>query len=272
MASGDTSVREKVLTHAPKKVQAIAEAVREKDIPLYAASLAFYSIISLVPLLIVVLWISGAIVGDDKLARVAEILGKAGSSNAETTKALKRLLDVRAGVGIFSIITGLWPASSYGAGLQRAFNELAPGRRKKLSGLRGRGLLLLALIPVFVVGSLGASFAGTTLLGKGTAATIAGWFLALVLGFGATAVGAGLIYKIFPPTPLQWSSIVKASLVTAAGVSVLSLAFTMYLNLGGNFAQHYATAGVTTFVFAALWIFAANAMLLVGFAVALVED
>jgi hypothetical protein len=54
-------------------------------------------------------------------------------------------------------------------------------------------------------------------------------------------------------------------LVTAAGVSVLTLAFAVILGTGADFKEHYAISGVAGLVLLAVWLFLANALLLVGF-------
>jgi uncharacterized BrkB/YihY/UPF0761 family membrane protein len=56
---------------------------------------------------------------------------------------------------------------------------------------------------------------------------------------------------------------------TATGVSVLSLAFALYLTFGANFQERYASSGIAGIVFLAVWLFGSNAWLLLGYRVAL---
>ncbi|HJP64776.1 MAG TPA: YhjD/YihY/BrkB family envelope integrity protein, partial [Actinomycetota bacterium] len=78
-----------------------------------------------------------------------------------------------------------------------------------------------------------------------------------------------LIYWIFPPMRLGWRPVLTGAATTAGFISVISLAFTLYLSLGANFDQHYATSAVAAFVLLAVWLFLANAMMLVGYKLAL---
>jgi uncharacterized BrkB/YihY/UPF0761 family membrane protein len=130
-------------------------------------------------------------------------------------------------------------------------------------------MALVVLLPVFVLGSLIGSYAGTTLLGKGLALRILGFALALVTGFVATSVGVGLIFRIFPPDRLPWRSILHGTVFSAGTISLLSLLFTVFISLGADFEKHYATSGIAAVILVGVWLFFANALLLVGYLVAL---
>jgi uncharacterized BrkB/YihY/UPF0761 family membrane protein len=96
-----------------------------------------------------------------------------------------------------------------------------------------------------------------------------GWILGLLFGFVGAGVGIALIYRLFPPDPLEWRAIRRGTAVTAAGMSLLSLGFTIYLSVGANFQEHYVTSGLAGVVLLAVWLFASNVLLLVGYKIAL---
>ena len=193
------------------------------------------------------------------MQELARELGRVAPKNIGTDKLVQRIADIGTRLGVVAAITGLWPATAYGSGLRRAFDRLA-GRKEQEAGLRGRGLLLLVLLPVFVVGSLGASFAGTETLGSSTAGKIVGFAVALGTGFLATAGALVLIYRIFPPERMRWGAIARATITTAAGISVLSALLIVFLEFGANFSQHYATSGLAGVVLLAVWLFLANVL------------
>jgi uncharacterized BrkB/YihY/UPF0761 family membrane protein len=124
------------------------------------------------------------------------------------------------------------------------------------------------LLPIFVLGSLIGSYAGTALLGHGVVSRILGIGLAFVMGFAGTAIAVALIYRIFPPERLGWRQIAKATIWSASTISVLSLGFALFAG-SANFQQHYGTAGVAAIVLLGVWLFLANALLLVGYRIAL---
>ena len=82
-------------------------------------------------------------------------------------------------------------------------------------------------------------------------------------------LGLVLIYRIFPPKRLSRRQIRVATLVGAAGISVLSFLFILFVVVGANFQEHYATSGLAGLVLLAVWLFLSNALILTGYRVAL---
>lgn len=253
----------------PRPVRDFIKKARAQDILLYSAALAFYGIVSVIPLTILAMWIVSLVLGDPRTHELAQQLRRIMPESIGADQALERVADLGTRVGIISVITGLWPATAYGSGLERAFDRLSPRADKRLEGLKGRGLFFLVLLPVFILGSLVGSFAGTKALGSSGAAKIVGYAIALATGFVAAAAALVLIYRIFPPQRLRWGQILRATLIAAAGISVLSLVVVLILSLGANFQDHYATSGLAGIVLLAVWLFLSNALVLVGYRVAL---
>jgi uncharacterized BrkB/YihY/UPF0761 family membrane protein len=124
-------------------------------------------------------------------------------------------------------------------------------------------------LPVFVIGSLAGSAAALGLIGHGVAGRIAGVAVAALIGFAGTAIGMALIFRIFPPQPMPLHAVVRGTVWSAATITFLTVAFALVLNVGVNFQQHYATSGIAMLVLLAVWLFLANALLLVGYKLAL---
>jgi membrane protein len=253
----------------PRPVRDFIKKARAQDLLLYSAALAFYGIVSAIPLTIVVMWIVSLLLGDQRTHQLAQELRRITPKSIGADQALERVANLGTRLGVISIITGLWPATAYGSGLERAFDRLSPNADKRLEGLRGRGLFFLVILPIFILGSLIASFAGTKALGSAGAAKIAGYAIALGTGFLATAAALVLIYWIFPPRRLAWGQVLRATLIASAGISVLSLVLVLILSIGANFQDHYATSGLAGIVLLALWLFLSNALVLVGYRLAL---
>ncbi len=240
---------------------------------LFASGLAFYALVSLVPLCIIVLWIVAAVLGDARVQRFAEELKRVAPEGLALDQALERVAELGTQLGIPAVAAALWPATAYGAGLARALQRLAPqpgGEGKtKAKGIRGRILALFILLPLLAIGALAASYVGTQVLGETTAGAILGPVLALATGFLVAAAAIAAIFKIFPPEPLEGRQVLRGTVFTAAGISFLSLAFSLYLTLGADFQERYATSGVAAIVLVAVWLFGSNALLLVGYRMAL---
>jgi membrane protein len=253
----------------PRPLRHVVDHARGQDILLYAASLAFYAVVSVVPLTILVMWIVSVVLGDQRTQQLADQIRKAAPPSIGADQALERVAQLGSRLGLVSIIAALWPATAYGSGLERAFDRLGPRADRSLEGLRGRGLFLVVILPIFILGSLVGSFLGTVALGSGGVARVIGYVLALATGFLAASICLVLIYRIFPPIRLSWHQILRATAVAAAGSSVLSVLFVLFVAVGANFQEHYATSGLAGLVLLALWLFLSNAMILMGYRVAL---
>ncbi len=260
---------ERMEARLPRPLRSIAERAHTNDVLVYAAALAFYAIVSVVPLTILVLWLVSVVLGDDRVRQLATEIGRAAPKNLGADRIVERVAQLGSRLGVVAIITGLWPATAYGSGLERAFDRLGPKGDERLEGLRGRGLFFLILLPVFVLGSLVGSFAGSEALGTKGLARIIGYALALGTGFLGTAVALILIYRIFPPTRLSWKEAFRATLTAATGISVLSFLLVLYVSLGANFEEHYATSGLAAMVLLAVWLFLSNVLVLASYRVAL---
>ena len=273
MARAEVSFGARLERRLPRPLRTLIDELEERDVLLYASGLAFYALVSIAPLVIVIMWIVAALLGDERVHRLADELKRVAPDGLGADQALKRVADLGTQIGLPAVAAALWPATAYGAGLSRAFLRLAPGAaakgRAKSRGLRGRILAFLLLLPAFAVGGLLASYLGTQALGSSTAGAVLGPVIALGTGFVAAFAAIALIYRVFPPDPLQGGQILRATLFTAAGVSVLSLGMSLYLAFGANFQERYATSGIAGIVLLALWLFGTNTLLLLGYRMAL---
>src|SRR5206468_2335263 len=195
---------DRVVPKIPPPLRGIVERAQEDDILLFASGLAFYAVVSVVPLTILVMWVVSLVLGDPRLHQLADQIGRLGPKKLGADQALRRVADLGSRIGIVAIVTGLWPATSYGSGLERAFVRLGPKRGEELPGLRGRALFFLVLMPVFILGSLLGSYAGSRAVTSAGFGKAAGYALALGAGFIGAGAALVLIYRIFPPERLPW--------------------------------------------------------------------
>src|SRR6266536_2377414 len=177
-----TSTVERIEAWLPPPMRNVIERAHTNDVFTYAAALAFYAIVSVVPLTILVLWLVSVVLGDDRVRQLASEVGRVAPKNLGADRIVQRVAQLGSRLGVVATITALWPATAYGSGLERAFDRLGPRRDEKLEGLRGRGLFFLVLLPVFVLGSLVGSFAGSEALGTSGLARVIGYAVALATG------------------------------------------------------------------------------------------
>jgi YihY family inner membrane protein len=257
----------------PGVLRLLIDEVEETDVLLYASGLAFYALVSVVPLVIVVMWIVATILGDERVHEFAQELSRVAPPGLGADKALVRVAALGTQIGLPAVLAALWPATAYGAGLSRAFRRLAPDEharnKAKATGLRGRFLALVVLLPLIAVGGLIASYLGTQVASGSAASGFVGAIVSLTAGFVVAAAAMVIIFRVFPPEPLEGQQVLRGVAFTAAGASVLSLGFSLYLVFGANFQERYASSGIAGIVLLAVWLFATNAWLLLGYRVAL---
>jgi membrane protein len=252
----------------PPRIRAAFRGITTDDTFILAAGLAFYALLSVVPLTIVVLWVVGLIVGDEEVHRTAETIARLAPRNFGADRALIRVAELGTTLGVAALISALWPASSYGSGLRRAFVRMSTSKsRESMQGFRGRGLLVFVLIPAFVIGSLAGAIVVTGIFRQGVDPSLA-WLLGLPGGFLAVAASTAVIYRVFPVEPPPWPANGRASLFVASGVTLLALLLALVVGLGADFEQHYAVSSLAGLVLLAVWLFFSNILLLVGYRMA----
>lgn len=251
--------------------RAVATAKRD-DLFLYSAALAFYGLVSVAPLVVVALWLTSLVVGADQVRIAAVRFAEFAPTAVGADRALQRVAELGTSLGLLALAGALWPATAYGSGLVRVFDRLSMGRPRpaaKALERRALALALVAVVPVLILASLLAAYAGTRVLGDGPVLTVAGFALAFAAGFAVTGAAVTVLYQVFPHAPPPWRANVRGTLAAATGISLLSVGYVAYLRLGTNFEQRYASAALASVVLLGVWLFFANVALLVGYKVAL---
>ncbi len=251
----------------PPPARRIAEEAERHDLLIVAAGLSFYALLSVVPFLVVLVWVTSLLLGDRQVERLAEVARSMAPEDLGADGAVQGVAEAGTRLGVAALLSGLWPATSYGAGLVRALDSVSPSEDREAPGVLGRILMLVALVPLFVIGSLLAATAGTLLLEN----LALGVVLALATGFTGAVVAVALIYRFFAPIRLSWWEIARASPMAAGAIALLSVGLILYMALGANFKEHYAASSVVGLVALALWVFLANVVVLAVYAIVL-ED
>jgi membrane protein len=253
----------------------LAEWKRDK-VPRMAAALAFYTLFSLAPLLVMATAIGGFVyskqdVHERVMAQVREIMGEAGAEGVE------RLLDgfKQSSSGIvatvISLLILLLGASRVFQHLQDAFDtiwEVPP--RPGLSLWKWVQKRLISFLMVLVTGLLLlTSLVATTFLSAVTTyfkGWLSGWDFLWVgvnflVAFLITACVFAVIYKFVPRTKVAWKDVwlgaAIATLLFSIGRSLLGLYFGW-----GMFGSIYGAAG--SLVAILLWVYYSSEILLLG--------
>lgn len=240
------------------------------------AAVAFYTIFSLAPTMILVIAVAGAVLGEAAAtgALMSQLAGLVGTAGAETVQDLILAANrgesgpVAALVGAGTLLVG---ATTVFTELQSALNRIwraqppASSTVAALVTVRLRGLALIGAIGALLVASLLASallagfgsWLSRTLPVLAAVLTLANWLVPWAL----FTVLFALIYRVLPDTHIAWSDVWLGAATTAflfvLGKSLIGL----YLGTSGV-SSAYGAAG--SFVLVLLWVYYSAQILLFG--------
>jgi membrane protein len=236
---------------------------------LMAASVAFYLLLSLVPLALVGIAILGWVLGDTQAqAQVFSFLKGYFPAQYSMLKGLVlQVKESRGTIGLVGIGTLILTASGGFNTLETAINIAwnAPNRNFLMSKLFALGMmvvigtLLVLSLGVTAIVSWAGHFAALGWLAHSTVAHI----LALLVSVGVTTAMFTFIYKFFPNVKSQWKPALLSGAITAVLWEVFKQGYTWYSSSkwGDQSATYGAAAG---FVGLVVWIYYSTSLVLLG--------
>jgi membrane protein len=245
--------------------------------PSMGAAIAYYTMFSLAPLLVIVIAVAGAVFGAEAVQGVivSELSGLIGREGAIFVQGLVRSAsDTGRGLvaGLISGVVLLIGATTVFAELQSALDRIwhVP-EAKKPSGiwalLRARILsfgLILGLGFLMMV-SLAVS-AGVAAFGTWAGGHMPGWEITLqvinmVVTLSITTLLFAMIFKLMPSTPIDWRDVWVGAIVTAVLLEVGKLLIGLYLGKS-SVTESFAAAGSLVVLLA--WVYYAAQIFLLG--------
>jgi membrane protein len=248
-----------------------AKEVKQDQVPLLSAGVAFYSLLALFPAIIAGVSIYGLVADPttvrDQIAKLTETL------SPETADIVgKQLTEVTSGAGgalgvatVIGILTALWSASSgmkaLITGVNLAYDETETRKFVKLRGLA----LLLTLGAMVLMGIALATIVGYPPIADNLP-TVLRWLVAIVrfviLG-GLLVVGLAVLYRYAPDRDKpKWTWVSGGSGIATLLWVLATVGFSLYANFFGNYNKTYgALAGVIILMF---WLFLSAFVVLVG--------
>lgn len=249
----------------------------EDKVPRLAAALAYYTIFSLGPLLLIAISIAGIILGNQKGAR-SQIVGTIGSMvGTQGAEALNTAIDnankgngsiIASAIGIVTLLLG---ASGVFGQLKDALNTIWEVKPKEGLGIMGMlrqrflsfsmvlgtgFLLLVSLVVSAALAALG-KFLGDRLPG--------GAFLWNIINYGITllliALMFALMFRFLPDVEIAWKDVWIGALITSILFIVGQIALGIYLG-SGSVGSSYGAAG--SIVILLVWIYYSGLIFFVG--------
>jgi membrane protein len=247
------------------------------DVPRLGASLAYYTLFAVSPILVIVIAIAGSVFGADAVRGriVTQIDGLIGRQGAEAVQSILQSAH-QSRTGTLAVIIGtitLFIASS-GAflELQHAINKIfrvktdpkkSSIERLLLSRLRSFGLVVsigfLLLVSLLVSAGLAALSARIQHSGFGGPVLLQ--VINLVVALGVMTLLFGMIYRFLPDVRLAWRDVWIGAFVTSLLFSIGKFLIGLYLGQS-SVSSSYGAAG--SIVVLLVWVYYSAQIILLG--------
>ncbi len=250
---------------------------KEDKVPRLGAALAYYTIFSLAPLLIIVIFVAGLVFGQAAAqeALLGQLRGLLGSQGAEM---IQTMIDStrRPAAGLFATVFGL---GTLVLGAIGAFNQLHDAlntiwevkpkpNQRLVDKIRSR---VLSFSMVLVVGfmlmvslALSAGLAATGAFVSAQLPFVAQWLLAVLnfaISFAVITLLFGLMFKYMPDAKIAWSDVWIGAAITALLFTLGKSLIGLYLGQSSTGAA-YGAAGALVILL--IWIYYSAQIFLLG--------
>lgn len=252
----------------------------------FSASLAYYTVFSLAPLLLLILSLAGIFLKDDSYRKdfydqIQHYIGKQGTLQIQSTMNSQDITG-KSGIGLgISIATLLLGASSIFIEIQDSLNTIWRVKAKPKKGwvkmLKNRflsfslivslGFLLLASLLVnIIISAISDKIVAFLphLLGKSIAGVVGATFL-FTVNFAITliviSVLFGIIFKVLPDVKIKWKDVRSGAIFTAILFIIGQYIISLYIQYTAQ-GSVYGTAG--SLIVILVWIYYTAAILYIG--------
>ena len=246
----------------------------DDDVPTHAASLAYYTIFSIAPTLIIAVAVAGSIFGAEAARGEIQhqIQGLVGESGAKVIEDMMASA-AKPGAGLVASLIGIviltFGATGVFSALQTALNHIWGVEPKKTNGVvaflrtrilsfgmvLGVGFLLLTSLVV----SAGISALGAW-LHSGQFERV--WQTAnFLVSFGVVTMLFAMIYKVLPDIKIAWRDVWLGAAVTAVLFNIGKFLIGLYIGKS-SVASSYGAAG--SFAVLLVWVYYSAMVLFIG--------
>lgn len=242
-----------------------------------SASLAYYTVFSMAPLLIVIISLCGLLLGRDAVE--GKVYGQlAGFVGSDTAAQLQQIIKNASLAGksqlavIIGAITLLVGATTVFAEIQDSINMIWGLRPKPKRGwLKMLQNRFLSFSVIVSLGFLLLVSLGITAIIDGFSERLRAYFpevtvvifyiINIVLTLGIVTVIFGVIFKVLPDAEIKWKDVLAGAITTALLFMLGKFAISFYISKS-NVGSTYGTAG--SLVVLLLWIYYSSIILYFG--------
>jgi membrane protein len=245
----------------------LVRSLRGHDLALYAAGVTFFAGIALVPTVLLAVWLTGRLVGPDRVAELGRSLADALPDALGAPQVAEATVAAGLRLPLLGVLAALFPASFYGEGLRRAFVSLTDAD-DTLIGWRGRLLVLplFAAAPVLLLAVLLVTPTLARLFGAGGASVLLGIVLAFLTDWVVLSLALAWVYRVVGPTRPSWLAATWGAAATGSFLAGFVQGFVLFLaiplDLGLPFGGFTVVGGA---VAVGLWLYLLHIIVLVGY-------
>ena len=222
-----------------------------------AAALAYYTIFSIAPLLIIVIAIAGVVFGEDAargqiVGQIQGLVGKDGAQFIQTAIQNANKPQTGAMASIISVVVLLVGATGLFTELQDSLNTIWEVKAKPGRGVNN--MIRLRFLSFAMVIGIGFLLLVSLVISTGLAALVKYFgnilpgvdflwrIVNFVLSFSITTALFGLIFKVLPDVKITWNDVFIGSVITSFLFSIGRFLLGQYLG-NGSFGSTYGAAG-----------------------------
>lgn len=270
-------MEKKLWKRTKEVVKQASQRFSEADPIVYSAAIAFFTLFSLPPILLIIVRVAGQIIGPEAIKgevyrQVAEKIGPQSAGQIQGLLERGRDLGDNLGANILTIALLVFTATVVFNFIKKALNSIWGVKPKPKKGAlkfaldRFMALLLIIVLGVLIVASLLAD----TLINSFTdilADNLFGMasYLALILNTLASylliTVSFALLFKFMPDIKIHWKPVWIGALFT--GLLFTIGKYVIVLIIGStNISSTYGAAGSLAAIL--LWVFYSSVIVLVG--------
>lgn len=252
------------------------QALKDDKVPVLAAGLAFYAMLSVFPALIAAVSIYGLFSDPDQIQRqidsLANVLPQEAASliGAQLETIVEASASALTWTALLAILAALWTASSGAQQLITAVSAAYQQRDDDRGFLQLRAMALVFTLGFIVVGllSLGLIVVIPPLLAD---LGLGGWRWVLSIGrfvilAGVMVLTLAVVYRFAPDRPAEnrpgWTWVSWGAVIATVIWIISSILFTIYVASFGNFGATYGSLGGVIILM--LWFLISGFVVLLG--------
>lgn len=258
-------------------VKGASSRFKEADPIVYSAAIAFFTLFSMPPILLIIVRVAGAVIGPDAIKsevynQVREKVGEGSAEQIRTVLEQGRELSGDTWTNILTVVLLIFVATVVFNFIKKALNSIWGVKPKPKKGVlkfvfdRLLSLLLIIVLGIFLVASLLAD----TLINSFTdilANELLGLtpYLAIILNILSSyilvTVSFALLFKYLPDIKIHWKPVWVGALFTALLFTIGKYVMGTIISTT-NVTTTYGAAGSLAAIL--LWVFYSSVIVLVG--------